>query len=241
MALPNIYWQPSILRRQPILVAKYPASNCDSLLGLLPNLKYHKNNVSIKSISRPQSNFTSYSFDFNNYHQDLEAFKDAFDYLLKIYIANGFRSKWSSVVECHKSLESNDSRWLNPLIFEYVYPSKFEWHAHSARFQNFQLVMNLSLEGRDYQECLFEVAYNKQHSWKFESNHYQGSIISFPYSYAHRLTNLAPVANPKHLQRHLHLIMPLHPKKGFRGSYIPLEGWPKPPIESTLTINNLQN
>ena len=60
---------------------------------------------------------------------------------------------------------------------------------------------------------------DSQKSWKISDEHAQGYVISFPYGKPHRVTNINPINQSKTLQRHIHLLMPIHPKKGFEGAF----------------------
>ena len=69
----------------------------------------------------------------------------------------------------------------------------------------------------------FEVIKDPTTSWKLTHEHSQGSVFSFPYGQPHRVTNILPLdSNPSSLQRYVHLLMPIHPKEGFDGSFISL-------------------
>ena len=220
------------LRRHPVVLEdSYEVKSCESLVGMLAVAKDSRF-VKYKRISHSQSLFNSYEFDFSGADKSISLFENAFNYLLKCYVKNGFVCPWDSVSECHGSGETGHGAYLNPLVFEYLIPSEFGWHAHSARYQKFQLVMNLTSPGRDYESAVFEVAFNASTSWKL-TKHPQGSVFSFPYPYAHRVTRIKPVSDPCVIQRYVHLLMPIHPRGGFSGAFIPLQQWPQELLPNT--------
>jgi len=212
------------LRKVPhLLEGVYNAQLCAQLVSELDAVKKSPF-VTYKEIAHTQSQFRSYEFDFGGGEAALALYEDAFNYLLSRYVENGFDSPWASVGECHRSGEFTSGAFLNPLVFEYRIPSEFGWHAHSARYQKFQLVMNISSPGFDYASSTFEVAFNASASWKLRF-HPQGGVFSFPYPYAHRVTEIKPLSEPCVAQRYVHLLMPIHPRGGFKGAFIPLPGW----------------
>lgn len=216
------YWNRSKLFSICALVDKsFRNETCDNLLEKIDIIKINPEKykeVKLTKLDYKDSYFNSFQFNFKDSHNFFDDFIFSFNFLLSLYIKNGFNSPWETIEECHNSFIDNNY-FLNPLIFEYRCPANFDWHIHKPKFQKFQLVMNLTKKNRDYESSLFEIMKDNQTSWKISDAHVQGSVISFPYGKPHRVTNINPINKSKTIQRHVHLLMPIHPKKGFEGSF----------------------
>ena len=94
---------PHRLRRHPVVLEdSYEVKSCESLVGMLAVVKDSRF-VKYKRISDSQSLFNSYEFDFSGADKSISLFENAFNYLLKCYVKNGFVCPWYSVSECHGS------------------------------------------------------------------------------------------------------------------------------------------
>ncbi len=233
----------SELKLKPYILSNYyyPLVKCDNLVdslnGLKGNIFKKIKGVSIKKNVAKRTKFYSYSFDFTVDNPFLKRYEDAFDFILKIYKDFGFCSNYKSVRESQKDYKNN--YYLNPLIFEYSFSCNFGWHAHSKKYQPFQLVLNLTKKDRDYKSFLFEVSKDKNSSWKLFEQHHQGSIFSFPNPRPHRVTNIIlnqKIFAPK--KRLIQLLMPIHPRGGFKGDYIPIENLPEKELNKSLKIES---
>ena len=224
MSATNKYWNKSpLFENCSILKNVFNPNKCDVLLDKINHLRnnhdQHKE-VTLTKFNYDKTSMNYYQFNFTDSDNFFDDFIEAYNFLLKIYKKNGFNSPWNSIRHCHQN-KGNHSYFLNPQIFEYIPPSNFDWHLHKPKYQKFQLVINLSKRNRDYKSSLFEIMKDETSSWKITEEHKQGSIMSFPYDKPHRVTKIKPLQEKSSIiQRHVHLVMPIHPKEGFEGSFV---------------------
>ena len=234
------YWNQSKLFSKCELIDKsFTNDKCDNLLRKIDIIKKNPKKykeVQLTKLEYKESHFNSFQFNFSDSQEFFDDFIFSFDFLLSLYIKNGFNSPWKNIKDCHNSSNDNN-HFLNPLVFEYKCPANFDWHIHKPKYQKFQLVMNLSKKNRDYKSSLFEIMKDNQTSWKISNEHAQGYVISFPYGKPHRVTNIKPIKESNVTQRHVHLLMPIHPKKGFDGAFEHLKNFNQKTFPLNANLN----
>ena len=122
----------------------------------------------------------------------------------KIYINNNF--------EYHaKFRNEKDLSTINPHILIYKYPNgQFNWHKHMPNYQKFQLVINLTEPGDDYNGGNTNIITDDNKIESFNNNNFQkGDLFSFPYHLWHEVEEVQK--GKKNNSAKISLLMPIHP------------------------------
>jgi len=184
-----------------------------------PNEKFEGENWYYK-VSKNRTEFIHYMFN------ELEVIKNkkltsVYKKIFDLYALLGEFTHYNNFESEIKIKDSHtEYKIINPLIFHYENnKSIFEFHKHDARTQAFQLLVNLSQPGVDYnegetivymQDKRPDILNNKdlyENSCVFGDEFEMGDLFSFPYNKWHMVKT--PVSCSEESSGRMSLLMPL--------------------------------
>ena len=101
---------------------------------------------------------------------------------------------------------------INPLVFWYPHGvGKFDWHQHPPKWQNFQLLVNLTQPVDDYEGGFTHIEMDDGHIEIFDHQFEKGDMFSFPYTFWHKVDPIK-MGKKEEESKRVSLLMPIHPR-----------------------------
>lgn len=178
-----------------------------------PNEKYNDNWFYI--VDRPGDGGMGskfFSFLLNNVPQLPKGISEeanaAFQSIFKIHsVINNIKTD-SFLREYNKCV-------YNPLIFHYPpLVGKFEWHRHETTYQSYQVLLNITKRGRDYEGGETSFRMDNGDIVTLGDEFDQGDIFVFPYHLEHKVGPI--ISGGRTNVGRISVLMPFHPRAGIK-------------------------